>query len=211
MFSRFARFIERHPAIHRVALAVWRRFPPRLAGFLKGLLARHWVVGAVAVMVDEERSPPEILLVQHSYRSRGAWGLPGGGLDSIDRSPTVPGNPSSPDNVIEEALRREVREELGFEIDVRQLVRVDAVPYMPEEPGPYRLDFYYQCTPSRGFRTLRAELASGKIRSTSPEIRQIRMVPLTEVTHYDLFSADARLLRDDLPRLRPALFAAKGM
>jgi len=88
MFSPLAHFIERHPAIHRHALALWRLFPPRVAGFLKGVLARNWVVGAVAVMIDEESFPPRVLLVQHSYRPRGAWGLPGGALDSIDGDPT---------------------------------------------------------------------------------------------------------------------------
>lgn len=206
MFSQFTRFIERHPLIHRGSLVVWKLFPPRMAGFLKGLLARNWVVGVVAVMIDGDSSPPEVLLVQHSYRSKGAWGLPGGALDSIDGNPTIPRNDSSPDDVIERALRREVREEIGIEIDVLHLLRVDAIPYVSEEPGPYRLDFYYRCTPSRGFDTLRAELKSGDIKSPSPEIVQIRLIPFTELTRYDLFSADARFLFDDLTRLEPAFF-----
>ena len=209
MFSQFARFIERHPSIHRRSLAVWRLFPPRMAGFLKGLLTRNWLVGAVAVMIDGDSSPPEVLLVQHSYRSRGAWGLPGGALDSIDGDPTQQRNDSSPDDVIEDALRREVCEELGIEIEVLRLLRADAVPYVSEEPGPYRLDFYYRCTPGHGFGALRAGLMSGDIKPSSAEILQIRLVPFTELTHYDLFSADARFLRDDLPRLEPALFEPK--
>ena len=208
MFARIIHFIERHPSIHRGSLLVWRLFPPRMAGFLKGLLARNWVVGAVAVMIDEDSTPPEVLLVQHSYRSKGAWGLPGGALDSIDGNPTVPRNDSSPDNVIEDALRREVREELSLKIDVHTLLRVDAVPYVSEEPGPYRLDFYYRCTPDYGFGQLRAGLNSGEIKSPSPEIMQIRLVPLTKLKDYDLFSADARFLGDDLPRLIPSLFGS---
>ena len=210
MFARITRFIEKHPSIHRGALLIWRLFPPRMAGFLKGLLARSWVVGAVAVMIDEESSPPEILLVQHSYRSKGAWGLPGGALDSIDGNPTAPRNDSSPDDVIEDALRREVREELGLKIDVHALLRVDAVPYVSEEPGPYRLDFYYLCAPAFGFDQLRSNLNSDEFKSPSPEITQIRMVPLTMLEKYDLFSADARFLRDDLPRLIPSLLAQEN-
>ena len=206
MFSQLAHFIERHPSIHSSSLAVWRLFPPRMAGFLKGVLARNWLVGAVAVMIDGESSPPEVLLVEHSYRSKGAWGLPGGALDSIDGDPTRPRNDSSPDDAIEEALRREVCEELGIEIEVLRLLRVDAVPYVSEEPGPYRLDFYYRCSPGHGFDTLRAGLMSDDIKSPSPEITQVRLVPVTELSKYDLFSADARFLRDDLPRLEPALF-----
>ena len=203
MFSRLVRFIERHPALHRILLVVWRSFPPRMAGYLKGLLARNWLVGAAAVILDVDRPIPEILLVQHSYRLKGSWGLPGGALESIDGDPTRPRSDASRDDVIEEALRREVWEELGIESKVVCLLRIDAIPYVPEEPGPYRLDFYYLCTPSQGFDLLRSEIASGKFTSPSPEISEIRMVPLNELADYDLFSADKRFLNDDLPRLVP--------
>lgn len=203
MFSKLVQFIEKHPAFHRVLLRVWRSFPPRLAGYLKGLLARNWLVGAVAVVLDVKTPIPEILLVQHSYRSRGSWGLPGGALESIDGDPKRSRSDASADDVIEEALRREVWEELGIEVKVVRMLRIDAIPYVPEEPGPYRLDFYYQCTLDQGFDLLRTELASGNVKSPSPEIIEIRMVPLTELAEYDLFSADKRFLNDDLPRLVP--------
>jgi 8-oxo-dGTP pyrophosphatase MutT (NUDIX family) len=172
------------------------------------MLARSWLVGAVAVMFDEKASPPEVLLVEHSYRPRGTWGLPGGALDSIPGDPRAPGAEPSADDVIEATLRREVSEELGITITAISLLRVDAVPYMPEEPGPYRLDFYFRCVPEQGFAALRAALESDGLKPPSPEIRQMRMVPLSEIDNYDLFSADARFLRDDLPRLEPALAAA---
>ena len=160
-------------------------------------------MGAVAVLLDADVSPPEVLLVQHSYRRKGSWGLPGGALESIDGDPRRPRSDASPDDVIEKALQREVWEELGIEVEVVRLLRVDAVPYVPEEPGPYRLDFYYLCIPRRGFDRLRSARASGNVKSLSPEISEVRMVPLTELTEYDLFSADERFLREDLPRLEP--------
>ncbi len=203
MFSKLTDFVERHPAFHRISLAIWRSFPPRMAGFLKGLLARNWLVGAVAVLLDANVSPPDVLLVQHSYRRKGSWGLPGGALESIDGNPKRPRSDASPDDVIEKALQREVWEELGIQIDVIRLLRVDAVPYVSEEPGPYRLDFYYLCMPRQGFEKLRTARGSGNIKSLSPEIFDVRMVPLTELTEYDLFSADERFLREDLPRLEP--------
>jgi 8-oxo-dGTP pyrophosphatase MutT (NUDIX family) len=205
MLDWLARFIEHRPVLHRWALGVWRHFPPRLAGFLKGLFAKSWVVGAVAVMIDEDRSPPEVLLVEHSYRRKGAWGLPGGALDSIPGDPTRPRNESSPDDVLESALRREVEEELGLEVTAIRLLRVDAIPYVAEEPGPNRLDFYFRCAPQQGFAALRDELASGQRGPRSPEIVGLRLVPLTELKNYDLFSADARFLAEDLPRIEPAL------
>lgn len=205
MFTWLARFIERHPNLHRASLLVWRLFPPRLAGFLKGLLARKWLVGAVAVMIDESTSPSEVLLVEHSYRAKGAWGLPGGSLESTPGDPARPGNDTLPDDVIESALRREVLEELGIEIEVMRLLRIDAIPYVSEEPGPYRLDFYFRCAPRDGFAALRHGLNSGQTKPCSPEIKQTRLVPLTDLTKYDLFSTDVRFLTEDLPRLEPTL------
>jgi 8-oxo-dGTP pyrophosphatase MutT (NUDIX family) len=200
MFAWLARFIERHPRLHGFALRIWRWLPPRLAGFLKGLLARKWLVGAVAVMIDDRTSPAEVLLVEHSYRPKGAWGLPGGSLESTPGDPTKPRDDASSDDVIESALRREIFEELGIEITVMGLLRIDAIPYIPEEPGPYRLDFYFRCAPRDGFAAFRRGLRSGRARPSSPEIRQMRLVPLTDLGEYDLFSSDARFLAQDLPR-----------
>ena len=205
MLTWLARFIERHPNFHRLSLLLWRLFPPRLAGFLKGVLARKWLVGAVAVMIDESTSPAEVLLVEHSYRIKGAWGLPGGSLESTPGDPIRPRHDTLPDDVIESALRREVDEELGIEITVIRLLRIDAIPYVAEEPGPYRLDFYFRCEPRDGFAALRHGLNSGQTKARSPEIRQIRFVPVTDLTKYDVFSTDVRFLTEDLPRLEPTL------
>jgi 8-oxo-dGTP pyrophosphatase MutT (NUDIX family) len=205
MLTSLARFIEHHPALHQMSLAIWRCFPPRLAGFLKGIFARNWLVGAVAVMIDDNASPPDVLLVEHSYRRKGAWGLPGGSLESTPGDPKHPSRDRSPDDVIEAALRREVSEELGIDITVIRLLKVDAIPYIPEEPGPYRLDFYFRCAPRNGFAALRQGLISGQIKPCSPEIKQIRFVALTSLKDYDVFSTDRRLLTEDLPRLEPNL------
>jgi 8-oxo-dGTP pyrophosphatase MutT (NUDIX family) len=209
MFVWLTRFIERHPILHRMALLLWRWFPPRLAGFLKGLLARKWLVGAVAVMIDDEPSPPQILLAEHSYRPKGAWGLPGGSLESAPGDPTQPHEDSGSD-VLESALRREVSEELGIEISVLGLLRIDAIPYIAEEPGPYRLDFYFRCAPRGGFRALRQNLESGRTGPCSPEIRQVRLVPLDELGRYDLFSSDARFLARYLHRHEHAPGPGRG-
>jgi len=209
MLVWLARFIERQPWLHTRLLRIWRAFPPRLAGFLKGLFARSWVVGAVAVMIDEDVSPPEVLMVNHSYRSSGSWGLPGGSLDSIPGDPTQPNTSSSEDDVLESALRRELVEELGIEVTAVRLLRVDAVPYVEEEPGPYRLDFYFRCIPKQGFAGLREGLSSGTIKPRSPEISQIRLVPWSGLDAYDLYSSDARLLNEDLCRLEPGFMRHK--
>ncbi len=194
MLSRFAHFIERHPFLHRTSLALWKRFPPRMAGFLRTLLTTRWAVGAVAILLDEEANPPEVLLVQHSYRTTGAWGLPGGSLESGLPNPLTPSKEESRDDMIESSLRREVFEELGLEIEIARLAKIDTVPYVPEEPGPYRLDFYYRCLPKEGFSSLRKGLGRGAVKPRSPEVKQIVLVPVSRLQEYDLCSSHARIL-----------------
>jgi hypothetical protein len=38
--------------LHRTSLAVWKHFPPQLAGLLRKLLTPRWAVGAVAVIIE---------------------------------------------------------------------------------------------------------------------------------------------------------------
>jgi 8-oxo-dGTP pyrophosphatase MutT (NUDIX family) len=210
MFTESIRYIETQKSIHRLLLRIWRLFPPRLAGFLKGLLARSWVLGAVAVMIDDTVQPAQVLLVEHSYRRHGAWGLPGGALDSIPGDPLHPRDDQSPDNVLEATLQREVQEELGIKVDVIRMLRTDAVPYVVEEPGPYRLTFYFLCKPAQGFKAFREGLEAKKIRPHSPEVSSMQLVPLDRLCDYDLFSPDRRLLLNNLRRLIPDLAIEMG-
>ena len=201
MLSWLTRFIERRPWIHRASVWVWRLFPPRLAGFLKGLLTRSWVVGVVAVVVEQRDSGPRVLIAEHTYRKSGNWGLLGGSLESIPGNPTGPETAPSPDDVIEAALHLEIEEEIGIDLEILRLLRIDAVPFMKEEPGPYRLTFYFQCRPAEGFETLRQGIESGRVRPRSPEIRNMRFISLDELDDYDVFSTDRRFLTQDLERL----------
>jgi len=205
MFTRIIEYIENQQGIQRLLLRIWRLLPARLAGFLKGLLTRSWVLGAVAVIIDDSVQPAQVLLVKHSYRRHGAWGLPGGALDSIPGDPSRPREDESPDDVLEATLQREVREELGIEVNIIRMLRTDAVPYVAEEPGPYRLTFYFLCTPAAGFKAFREGLESKNIRPNSPEVSRMELVPLNRLTDYDLFSPDRRLLLNTLYRLMPEL------
>lgn len=205
MFSRIIRYIESQQVIHRLLLRIWRLFPPRLAGFFKGLLGRSWVLGAVAVMIDDTVQPAQVLLVEHSYRRHGAWGLPGGALDSIPGDPTRPCDDESPDDILEATLQREVQEELGIKVNIIRMLRTDAVPYVAEEPGPYRLTFYFLCKPAEGFKEFREGLKAKRIHPHSPEVTRMELVPLNKLTDYDLFSTDRRLLLTSLHRLMPDL------
>lgn len=82
---------------------------------------------AAALLTDVDS---RILLVKPSYRS--GWLLPGGVVES-DESPT-------------EALRREVREELSIDLDIRGLYCVD---YIPRGDGlDESLHFLFECVMS---------------------------------------------------------------
>ncbi|WP_296808318.1 NUDIX hydrolase [Thiocapsa sp.] len=205
MFSGLTHWIEQRPALHRVALRLWRLFPSRLAGLLKRFMARNWIVGAVGVLMDTNRSPPEVLLIEHSYRRRGAWGLPGGSLESMPQRPRGAADAGLPDDVLERTMEREILEELGIDVTGIRLLRVDAMPFVEEEPGANRLDFYFVCKPAMGFDALRRQIDSGAFVARSPEVTSARLVPLTELERYDLYSPHARLLQVDLPRLSPGL------
>ncbi len=91
-------------------------------------LQRHYpaapLVGVAAVVFNEEG---QALLVKRGRPPRqGAWGLPGGLLDLGER--------------LVDGVRREVREECGVEIDVRDLVAAFE-PIQRDEDG--RVEYHY--------------------------------------------------------------------
>ncbi len=81
-------------------------------------------------------------IIQHRNRllllkmhNTGAYCLPGGGIELGEK--------------IEEGLRREIREEAGIEVEVKQLVhfREDFFYYDPTGNAFHGLMFFYLCTP----------------------------------------------------------------
>jgi ADP-ribose pyrophosphatase YjhB (NUDIX family) len=78
-------------------LGVWRRLPGGLQGAIEWLLLPKFLVGAVAVVIDDSGS---VLLFRHTYRNDYPWGLPGGWIKASEE-PT-------------DAIEREVLEESGL-------------------------------------------------------------------------------------------------
>lgn len=208
MFGGLVQFLESQPLLHKMCIAIWKNLPPRAAGFMRQLLMTNYVVGAAAVIVDESTNPPEVLLARHTYRKRGVWGLPGGVLQSPVSTADSPKSDEPAGDILEATLRREVSEELGIGVEAVRLIRMDALPNYPEEPGARRLDFYYLCTPDDGFGVLRDGMASGEIKPRSPEVGEIRFVPLDRVHEYDVTSCHARFLNDCIPRTLTARHCA---
>lgn len=97
---------------------------------LNDFKASHIVTSVVAVIVDSE---DQVLLTRRSVPPfQGEWVMPGGKIDL--------GEP------IVEALKREVREEVGLEVEVGKLIDI----FEHVTPGSDNYHFiiiYYLCTP----------------------------------------------------------------
>ncbi len=88
--------------LKRSLLRVWRRLPRLLQGRIQWLVLPKWLVGAIAVVVDERG---QVLLFRHTYRDNYPWGLPGGWL-----------RPGEDPN---RGVEREIYEESGYRIQTR--------------------------------------------------------------------------------------------
>lgn len=90
-----------------IARGAWKFLP----GFVRSKIVRitqaKFTVSAAAVILNPNN---EVLLLNHVLRPNSGWGLPGGFLDSGEQ----------PD----EAIRREIREETGIEMDSLRMLRV---------------------------------------------------------------------------------------
>lgn len=71
---------------------------------------QKFTVSAAAIVTNDAG---EVLLLRHLLRPRAGWGLPGGFMDAGEQ----------PEN----AIRRELREETGLELDNVQMLRVRTI------------------------------------------------------------------------------------
>ncbi|MBL8778469.1 MAG: NUDIX domain-containing protein [Acidimicrobiales bacterium] len=159
--------------LHRFALRCYQRLPVLGRRWVVRTIAPSYTVGAMCII---ERHDGALLLIRHSYRSR--WGVPGGLLNRRE-DPAV-------------AARREVREEVGLEVDLwgEPAVVVDAV--------PQRVDLVYRARLSAG-------AALDDVRPVSAEIAEARWFPpdaLPELQHETTTAlmALARTDRDGMDR-----------
>lgn len=79
---------------------VWRALPPPMRRWSLRATQTRFTVTAAALIFDDAG---KILLLKHHFRPGSGWGIPGGFLE--------------PGEQPEQALRRELREELGLEVN----------------------------------------------------------------------------------------------
>ena len=87
--------------------ALWRFAPRSLRRWSVRLVEPRFTVTAGAVILDEEG---RVLLLKHVFRAGSGWGIPGGFIKRGEQP--------------EEAIRRELREEIGLEIEQAELAFV---------------------------------------------------------------------------------------
>ena len=88
----------------RLISAIWRRVPKQVRRLGVLLTESRFTVTTGAVIVDAQG---RVLLLQHHFRPGSGWGIPGGFMQPREQP--------------EAALRRELREELGVEIEQLEL------------------------------------------------------------------------------------------
>ncbi|HYN84716.1 MAG TPA: NUDIX domain-containing protein [Pyrinomonadaceae bacterium] len=101
---------------------VWRRLPRRVLRAGVWLWEPRFAVTAGGVVEDERG---RVLLLKHNFRKGSGWGIPGGFL----------GKSESP----EDALRRELREEVGLEVESARLV------FARTHRRPQQVEIIFRC------------------------------------------------------------------
>jgi ADP-ribose pyrophosphatase YjhB (NUDIX family) len=101
---------------------VWRSAPKSVRRLSVRLIEPRFTVTAGAVVEDDAG---RILLLKHVFRKGSGWGIPGGFLSAGEQP--------------EEALRRELREETGMEIETARLAFVRTL------KRPRQVEIIYRC------------------------------------------------------------------
>lgn len=116
--------------------AIWRRAPRSLRRWTVRLSHPRFAVTAGGVITDAHG---RVLLLKHRFRPGAGWGMPGGFVETGEQP--------------EEALRRELREEIGLELEKLELLTTRAfqkprqveIVFMGQAIGdPDRLSFEIQ-------------------------------------------------------------------
>jgi 8-oxo-dGTP diphosphatase len=122
---------------------IWRRLPGRVRRSVMRFGHRRFTATAGALIFDAEN---RILLLDHVFRPDSGWGIPGGFLNQGEQP--------------EAGLRRELREEVGLELDAVELLFTRSL------HRPRQIEIYFRAK------------ATGTPRPCSFEIKRAEWFPL---------------------------------
>ena len=126
--------------------SIWRHLPGRLRRRMVRTGQRRFTVTAGVIIFDEAQ---RVLLLDHVFRPDSGWGLPGGFLTTGEQPET--------------ALRREMREEIGIELDEVEMLFARTL------PRPRQIEIYFRAR------------AVGQPQPCSFEIRTAQWFPLNNL------------------------------
>jgi 8-oxo-dGTP diphosphatase len=119
----------------RIASRIWRRVPKWVRRWGVLLTEARFTVTTGAVILDAQG---RVLLLRHRFRPGSGWGIPGGFIQ--------------PGEQPEAALRRELREEIGLEIERADLAFVRALERYQQ------IELIYRCSVRGEFQLRPAEV-----------------------------------------------------
>jgi ADP-ribose pyrophosphatase YjhB (NUDIX family) len=93
----------------KILVRIWGMFPLWLQTLISRFIRPRFRVAVAAFIFDDEN---RILLCEHTYRKAYPWGLPAGSLE-YGEDP-------------EEGIKRELKEETGFDVRVERLLYADS-------------------------------------------------------------------------------------
>ena len=100
--------------------SIWKRLPSMARRRLSRTGQSRFTVTAGAIIFDDEQ---RVLLLEHVFRSDSGWGIPGGFLNKGEQPET--------------GLRRELREEIGVELERVELLFARTL------PKPRQIELYF--------------------------------------------------------------------
>ena len=103
---------------------IWRRVPVGLRRLTMRATQASFTVTAAAIVLDAEG---RVLLLKHRFRPGSGWGIPGGFVEAGEQP--------------EEGVRRELREEVGLELEGAEVVTARAF------TRPQQIEIVFRCHP----------------------------------------------------------------
>lgn len=97
--------------IKKVIAKIWRNIPTALRSKIIRTTQKKFTVSVAAIIINAEK---KVLLLEHLLRPQASgWGIPGGFIEQNEQPI--------------EAIRREIREETGIELENLRMIRVRTI------------------------------------------------------------------------------------